>query len=597
MLVWAVHMVILYDCFCNRHYDELGETRLNGNNKRMMISLFVSAFLIFSLVLSGCGDSSNNANKPSNTTDPTSSPNTASDNSLKEGKYDPPITITYLRPWGPDVKFKPGEDQDNNVHAKWAKEALGIELKNQWISPSTNNAFETKLRLSLASDAKMPDIISYRGEFNLVRELIESGKFVDAGALFDQYASDTWKDAINEDPSVWYPYMEDGKRIGIPILDFAYNGDPVMWIREDWMQKFGFEAPQTLDDLEEIMEAFTNKDPDGNGKKDTYGLSIGFKNWINTWMSDAGWIFGAYGTMPNQWNLKEDGTLEYGSLTEGSKQALGRLQSWMGKGYISEESGLYDETKAAEEFTAGKAGIVVGPHWMPAWPLEDVKKNHEEAQYKAYPIPAGPDGKAGRHGTSNANGVILINKDMKNPEAFFTYQNYLFEHYANPTEGGEFEHGLAEGYDWAMVDGKPTTDASITGGFAPEKYTITFDGARIPSLNMTTLAKLAGGGEAVTPFEKKVKSSAPQAMLEAAEIVMAQKDIVIAQMFTGAPTETMQMNNDILAKMEKDTFSQIIYGKASVDSFDVFVEKWNASGGDRITKEVNEWYQSVSGGK
>ncbi|MGC5772787.1 extracellular solute-binding protein [Paenibacillus pabuli] len=562
---------------------------MDTSKKRRIGSLVLVGVLSLSALLSGC--SSNGGSKEAEPTTP------AKALELKDGKYDPPVTISYLRPWGPDVKFKSGEDQDNNVHTKWAKEKLGIELKNQWISPSTNNAFETKLRLSLASNAEMPDIISYRGEFNLVRELIESGKFVDAGELFDTYASDTWKSAVNEDSTVWYPYMQDGKRIGIPILDYAYNGDPVMWIREDWLKKFNLKAPQTLDELEVIMETFTNQDPDGNGKKDTYGLTIGFKNWLNTWMSEAGWVFGAYGTMPNQWNLTKEGTLEYGSVTPGAKQALERLQSWMGKGYIPEEAGVYDETKAAEEFTAGKAGIVVGPHWMPSWPLEDVKKNNPNAEYKAYPIPSGPDGKAGRHGTSNGNGVVLINKDMKNPEVFFTYQNELFDHFANPQEGGEFEFGFAEGYDWVMVDGKPSTDASLTNGIAPEKYTLTFDGARIPSLSMTTLAKLASGEAPATPFERKIKSGVPTPMLDAAKIVLDQKDIVFNQMFTGAPTMTMQMNNDILTKMEKDTFSQIIYGKTSVDAFDSFVEKWKSSGGDQITKEVNEWYQSVKNGK
>ncbi|MGO4729049.1 extracellular solute-binding protein [Paenibacillus sp. 2KB_22] len=561
---------------------------MDTRKKRRVGSLVMIGVLAVSAALSGCSSGSDKK---------TESSTPAATLELKNGKYDPPVSITYLRPWGPDVKFKPGEDQDNNVHTKWAKEKLGIELKNQWISPSTNNAFETKLRLSLASNAEMPDIISYRGEFNLVRELIESGKFVDAGELFDKYASDTWKAAVNEDPSVWYPYMQDGKKIGIPILDYAYNGDPVMWIREDWMKKFNLEAPKTIDDLEVIMETFTNQDPDGNGKQDTYGLTIGFKNWLNTWMSEAGWVFGAYGTMPNQWNLTEDGKLEYGSVTPGAKQALAKLQSWMSKGYIPEEAGVYDETKAAEEFTAGKAGIVVGPHWMPSWPLEDVKKNNPEAEYKAYPIPSGPNGQAGRHGTSNGNGVVLINKDMKNPEAFFTYQNYLFDHYANPKEGDEFEHGFAEGYDWVMVDGKPSTDASLTGGYAPEKYTLTFDGARIPNLSMTTLAKLASGEEPTTPFEKKIKSGVPTPMLDAAKIVLDQKDIVFNQMFTGAPSMTMQMNNDILTKMEKDTFSQIVYGKTSVDAFDSFVEKWKSSGGDQITKEVNEWYDSVKSGK
>ncbi|WP_440119556.1 extracellular solute-binding protein [Paenibacillus sp. QZ-Y1] len=561
---------------------------MDARKQRRVGGLIMAGMLALSAILTGCssgGDKKVESNTPAATLE------------LKDGKYNPPVSITYLRPWGPDVKFKQGEDQDNNVHTQWAKEKLGIELKNQWISPSTNNAFETKLRLSLASNTEMPDIISYRGELNLVRELIESGKFIDAGELFDKYASDTWKEAVNEDPSVWYPYMQDGKRIGIPILDYSYNGDPVMWIREDWMKKFDLKAPKTIDDLEVLMETFTNQDPDGNGKKDTFGLTIGFKNWLNTWMSDAGWIFGAYGTMPNQWNLTKDGTLEYGSVTPGAKQALAKLQSWMSKGYIPEEVGVYDETKAAEEFTAGKAGIVVGPHWMPSWPLEDVKRNIPEAEFKVYPIPSGPNGKAGRHGTPNENGVVLINKDMKHPEAFFTYQNYLFDHYANPKVGDEFEHGFAEGYDYVMVDSNSSTDISLTGGYAPEKYTLTFDGARIPSLNMITLTKLANGESPTTPFEQKLKSGIPAAMVEAAKIVLDQKDIVLKQMFTGAPTMTMQMNNDILTKMEKDTFSQIIYGKTSVDAFDSFVEKWKSSGGDQITKEVNEWYESVKSGK
>ncbi|MNP74964.1 hypothetical protein D3C76_1719260 [compost metagenome] len=86
-------------------------------------------------------------------------------------------------------------------------------------------------------------------------------------------------------------------------------------------------------------------------------------------------------------------------------------------------------------------------------------------------------------------------------------------------------------------------------------------------------------------------------MLEAAEIVMVQRNIAMNQMFTGPPTETMNMNNDILSRMEKDTFSQIIYGKISIDYFDTFVEKWKAAGGDQITREVNEWYRTVNEGQ
>lgn len=45
--------------------------------------------------------------------------------------------------------------------------------------------------------------------------------------------------------------------------------------------------------------------------------------------------------------------------------------------------------------------------------------------------------------------------------------------------------------------------------------------------------------------------------------------------------------------MEKQVYTNIIYGNESIDAFDKFVEDWYAQGGDKITEEVNEWYQSV----
>ncbi len=48
-----------------------------------------------------------------------------------------------------------------------------------------------------------------------------------------------------------------------------------------------------------------------------------------------------------------------------------------------------------------------------------------------------------------------------------------------------------------------------------------------------------------------------------------------------------------LQTMEKQIYTNIIYGKEPIDAFDKFVEEWKSQGGDQITQEVNEWYQSV----
>ena len=39
--------------------------------------------------------------------------------------------------------------------------------------------------------------------------------------------------------------------------------------------------------------------------------------------------------------------------------------------------------------------------------------------------------------------------------------------------------------------------------------------------------------------------------------------------------------------------SKIIAGEYSIDKFDEFVEKWYASGGEEVTKNAREWYESI----
>ncbi|MNH33226.1 hypothetical protein D3C78_778740 [compost metagenome] len=56
----------------------------------------------------------------------------------------------------------------------------------------------------------------------------------------------------------------------------------------------------------------------------------------------------------------------------------------------------------------------------------------------------------------------------------------------------------------------------------------------------------------------------------------------------------MAQKGELLRKMEDETFLKIIYGQDSADAFDSFVEKWKSSGGNDITREVNEWYQAVT---
>jgi putative aldouronate transport system substrate-binding protein len=82
-----------------------------------------------------------------------------------------------------------------------------------------------------------------------------------------------------------------------------------MVIRQDWLDKLGLKAPTTLDEFMTVAKAFTENDPDGNGKKDTYGLCAFIDG---SGLNAAGlgprfdFVYGAYG-VAGTWNLTGKG--------------------------------------------------------------------------------------------------------------------------------------------------------------------------------------------------------------------------------------------------------------------------------------------------
>lgn len=576
--------------------NEWGIYMAKKSMKAVVGSLLASSLIVVSACSSGGGAD------PAPTTTP-STPGTNAGEGASEGiqytapfangKYDPPVTLTTVAGITPSTTFKNGESMEDNVHTRWARDTLGIDLKYLWTSTTQNNTFNTRIRLALSANEPMPDVLAIE-DIQLANDLIDTGKFMEVGEMWEKYASDMYKKAVNEDPTMWYPFMRSDGAYGIPIPEYAMNNDTILFIRTDWLEKLGLEPPETLEELEAVMDAFVNQDPDGNGVKDTFGLAVSMRDSLKPVQATASWVFGAFGTIPEQWNEAPDGSLEYGSIHPGAKQALETLHRWVDKGYIPKESGLYDETKAAELFTSGRAGIIAGPYWMDRTPLKNVMANVEGAEFRAFPVPKGPDGTAGRQSTLNFRGAVLINKDAPHPEAFFVYQNYLFDNFAMLT-GEEFQYQFAEGYDYVLIDGKPSYDANdIPGGrVIPQKYTITFEGARVPSSAMESLGWLAEGNEPRNNFERKDALFSDELRLHVAHVNLLSKDYSMRQMFTGTPTKTMRSRGEYLNTQELETFIKIIYGELPIDEFDRFVENWKSSGGDAITQEVNEWYDAV----
>ena len=106
------------------------------------------------------------------------------------------------------------------------------------------------------------------------------------------------------DAGAWGVGNYKGKNWGIPKVWPSGNSGFIPGYNEAWLKKIGYnEPPKTLAELEDVLTKFVNNDPDGNGKKDTYGMSGRGKLPIQMFTS----VFSAYGVSPYQFKLDASG--------------------------------------------------------------------------------------------------------------------------------------------------------------------------------------------------------------------------------------------------------------------------------------------------
>lgn len=567
---------------------------MRATNKRLMLAVLTVTLA----ALTAC--SSNNADQAevNNSKTENNQKDTAASNDGPLTKYTEPVTLTTAKVLEGDVKFKEGESIDNNIIDKSIEKDLNIKMKYLWTASNTAELTE-KIRLALSANQELPDMLAISDPL-LMSQLVQSGKYQEVEPVFEKYAVDNWKQGYESYPEVWNGVTFKGKKYGLPMFNMVGRSN-VMWIREDWLKKLNMKAPTTIAELETVMDAFTNQDPDDNGKKDTYGLAVTLKDMgVNsTWIGSTDFAFAADGIVSsdNVWLKKEDNSVYQPLLTPEAKGGLNRLQQWMKKGYFPQDSGIYDNMKASELFTSGKAGITFGSYWLSIWPFPDLTKNVPGSEFKAYPYPVGEGGSYKVAMESPTNGVnIMIRSDIEHPEAVIKYLNWFYKNYLDPDKGSEYEYGLAEGYDWAVVDGQPTNDKSKVPNYMDAVRISVPKDFQLPDAWVQMLRKFTAGEKPVTPMEVKQYGGEDAKSLEAAKISL--DDIDSGRQLKpiiGIPvTPSMMTKNAMLDKMRKETLTKIIYGEASVDSYDKFLADYDKAGYAKIKEEVNEWYQSSS---
>lgn len=511
-----------------------------------------------------------------------------------DGKYDPVMTITIAKQLDENAgKYGDGEDVNKNPMADLAVEKLGIKMETTLLGGDAGN-YDTKLRLALTGSEELPDVFPVYGT-QMIADMIESGQAKAIDDDIEKYMPERLKEIYNKYPETFYPVTKDGKTYGIACAPALTEGE-VMIIRQDWLDALGLKAPTNLDEFETVIKAFTEDDPDGNGQKDTYGFTYAGDNIYNTgWVADPVELFSANSgkNIPGMWQEDENGNLVYGSICEGNKKTLERMADWHANGWIFQEAAATGAWDAMMQFTEGKAGIFIGRPWA-IGSVRDVTTVQPGAVITAYPNILQDNGECTYQTAQTNDGWLMFNKDFDGMEAFFTYYDWIYD-VAFGT--GDFKYGFLENYDYDIVGDEVVFDSNsfdpaVSAPFLPGKSTVLKNTPALDTMQAYADAK-AGKKETGAQIRAAADFEVVPDMAEGYALANEHREELLPNLFNTEPTDTMKKCWEQLQTMEKQVYTNIIYGKEPVDSFDKFVEDWKAQGGDQITQEVNEWYKTV----
>jgi putative aldouronate transport system substrate-binding protein len=500
------------------------------------------------------------------------------------GKYDSPIEITTVRALDPNLKFRDGENIENNIWTQTIEKSLGIKVKNSW---TVNGAqYDQKMNVAIASN-DLPDLMSLSPTQFV--QLVDNGQLMDITGLVDKYASPLLKEYLKSDGGLSLDTATvKGKLMGIPTMSSIVDSSPILWIRMDWLKKLGLSEPKNMDDLLKIIDAFTNQDPDGNNKKDTAGLLASKELW--TGFPRFMGFFNGYHAYPNTWIKDSSGKLVYGGIQPEMKAALAELQQLYKAGSIDQEFGVKDTKKVEETVASGKTGAFFGAMWAPLTALQANKNNDPNADWKAFPV-LSADGKPAfaQNGAPGGNGFFtVINKNAKHPEAVIKMLNLFVETMWGANADPKFlnEEAVTLGFHKYPPITLFPANKNLTQHIKVTEALKSKDASKLNAEEKSTydtILKFQGGDQKSWGTDKVFGQNSSYTIIDNYN----KNNLLVKDEMYLAPTPTMVQKKSTLDKMSDEIITKIILG-APVDEFDKFVSDWKKLGGDDITKEIND---------
>jgi putative aldouronate transport system substrate-binding protein len=363
-------------------------------------------------------------------------------------------------------------DYTDNEFTRWLEELTNIKL--DFDIPPMADA-QQKLNLMLASGDLPEVIIGCNIRLDQLQILADQGVVLPLNEYIDKYSIE-FKRVYEA-----YPQVEDlitlldGQIYGLPHINDCYHCSmsQKMWVYQPWLDKLGLEVPETTEEFYQMLKAFKEQDPNGNGRADEIPLSGtrevngGWRAQLDSYIMNS-FVYNDRVTSNGSRHLiLEDGTVKAAFTEPGWQEGLRYLNKLYAEGLIDPQAFTNDSNQIRQLGENPDVPILgaVGAGWYGVF----TQNGGPSGRWKEYvPIPplAGPDGMRQTPQTpfqpTGGQAAFVITNAAKNPAAAFRLADvfYGFDATTRSVFG-------PEGEDWVRAS---DSDVSIKGGTA--QYTV-----------------------------------------------------------------------------------------------------------------------------
>lgn len=528
---------------------------------KRLLSVMAASAMVLSM-LSGCGSSEKKDGQTASGGEEAVSDGKEAMSDSKEVASDEDIEV-----WGTNTGYLPVEAGSELYNLY--KKMMGVGIVQPYVEWNGGETYLEQLNLRIAA-GDMPDVFSpWNG---IESELIESGALLDLTDLLQEKAPHLWESIPEE---MWDavkandPTGENRIYVIPQVLNYGRNGG---MIRQDWLDSLGLKMPTTQEEFVEVLRAFKNDDPNGNGVADE--IATGGRAEVR-WM---GQMFGQYGIAMwegyPQWDIY-DGELTYSAVTQNMKDCLEWMSELYAEGLLDPETLLNDKSAWDGKINSGVVGVWEHlPQECYNYAENIYSGTGVKPQIAILPAISAP-GYEGYYTHRQMNGGGFVVANTEDEEKIDKIMKVL-DAYGNQDMWMEFYNGV-EGMHSEVIDGKavrlpddPSTQQNLV--LAPYNSIATIDFQ-------------------INVLSTQLTEDREWAVSQAVENVQKNQEYVKSFAGDGMPDSIYSDYPDIGNRtLYVEYATKIIAGEYPIDKFDEFVEKWYASGGKEVTELAREWY-------